>query len=62
MYVRKQFMKQFLVEGTQGFYSTSILFHIIGYNLLQFKQIHSGLDHIIFKCTYELFLHSVVWG
>ena len=62
MYVRKHFMKQFLVEGTHGFYSTSILFHIIGYNLFLSKQIHLGSDQILFECTYELFLHSVVIG
>ena len=43
--------KVFLVEGSNGFYSTSILFHIIGYNWFQIKQIHLGLDQIIFECT-----------
>ena len=62
MYVRKQIMKQFYVEGTHGFYSTSILGHIIGYNLFQFKQIHLVFEQIIFECTYELFSHSVGWG
>ena len=52
----------FFVEGTHGFYSTSILVHIIGYNLFQFKQIHLGLDQILFECTYELFSYSVGWG
>ena len=47
MYLRKQIMEQFLVEGTHGFCSTSNLVHIIGYNLFQFKQIHLGLDQII---------------
>ena len=62
MYVRKQIMKQFLVEGTHGFYSTSILVHVIGYNLFHFKQIHLLFEQIIFECTYELFSHLVAWG
>ena len=49
-----------LLTGTHGFYSTSTLVHIIGYNLFQFKQIHLGLDQILFEYTYELFSHSVV--
>ena len=60
MYVRKQLLKQFLVEGTHGFYSTSILFHIIGCNLFQVKQIQLELYQIMFKYTYELFLRSIV--
>ena len=47
--------------GTHGFYSTSFLFHIIGSIVFQFKHIHLGLDQNLFECTYELFLHSVVW-
>ena len=52
----------FSVEGTHGFYSTSILFHIIGYNWFQFKRIHLGLDKILFECTPKFFSLSVVWG
>ena len=43
-----------------GFYSTSFLFHIIGYIVFQFKQIYLEFYYNIFECTYELFLHSVV--
>ena len=55
MYVRKQFMKQILVQGTQGFHSTSFLFHIIGYIVFKFKQINLGFDQNPFKCPYKLF-------
>ena len=58
----KSSWNSFLVEGTHGFYSTSILVHIIGYNKFQFKQIHLGLDRINFECTYKFISHSVVWG
>ena len=61
MYVRKQFMKSVLVEGTHGFYSISVLVHIIGYNWFQFKQIHLGFNQILFEYTYKLFSHSLVW-
>ena len=55
MYVRKQFMKQIFVEGAHGLYYTSFLFHIIGYIVFQFKQIHAGLDQTLLECTYKLF-------
>ena len=35
---------RYLFEGNHGFYSTPFLFHIISYNIFQFKQIHLGFD------------------
>ena len=58
----KSSRNSFLVEGTNSFYSTSIVFHIIGYNWFQFKLIILGFDQTLFECKYKLFLHSVVWG
>ena len=52
----------FLGEDTHVFYSISFLFNIIGYNLFKFKHNHLGFNQNLLECTYELFLHYIVWG
>ena len=39
---------RFLVEATDDFYSISFLFHIVAYNVFQFKKTHLGFDLNLF--------------
>ena len=55
MYLQKEFTKHIFFESMHGLYSQFSFFCIIVYIVFQFK--HNPL-----KCTYGLFLHSVVWG